>query len=95
MGLFDGVKKTADEVAKNLADETKEVKKVVTTERYEVITNTSNLNVRKSASETAEVIGSLPKGTIVELINKDNAEWFKVKFSSGEGFCSSKYLKKV
>ncbi len=63
---------------------------------YEVVTNSGNLNVRKTPSMDGAVLGGLPKGTIVLLLDDSNDEWLKVRSEAFklEGYCSSKYLRK-
>lgn len=56
-----------------------------------VNTNKSPLNMR--ATPNGKVIGSVPKGAKVELIEKTNASWYKVKYQGKTGYCASKFLK--
>ena len=51
----------------------------------------SSLNVRKGASTSYSVIGTLSKGTKVELISTSNG-WSKIKYNGNVGYVSSKYL---
>ena len=53
--------------------------------------NASNLNFRKSANMTAEVIRLLPRGTSVERV-KDLGEWSEVTVDGVSGFVASRYL---
>ena len=58
----------------------------------------SLLNMRKSAGN-GQIIISLKNGTKVEYLNKDTTvsgtRWLYVKSGSNQGWCSSKYLKKI
>lgn len=54
--------------------------------------NASNLNFRKRADMTGEVIRMLPRGTKVEQI-KDLGEWSEIIVDGVSGFVASRYLK--
>lgn len=56
-----------------------------------VNTEKPNLNMRDKPD--GEIIGVIPKGEIVELIQRKNADWFKVKYEGKTGYCASKFLK--
>lgn len=51
----------------------------------------SSLNVRKGASTSYSVIGTLSKGAKVEVISTSNG-WSKIKYNGSVGYVSSKYL---
>lgn len=76
-----------------------EPKKVVKKETsLTVKTKTLPLKCRASAKVTGKKLGSFKKGTVVILIEKTNAKWYKVKglATNGKvisGYCSSEYLK--
>ncbi|MGM9946128.1 MAG: SH3 domain-containing protein [Lysinibacillus sp.] len=55
---------------------------------------TANLNMRQSASTSAGIILTIPKGEQVTYVSESGA-WFKVKYGSKEGWVSSSYLKKT
>lgn len=55
------------------------------------VTATTNINIRSSASETAEKIGVLPGGEAVELISKENG-WCKIKYNGQVGFVKEEYV---
>lgn len=59
----------------------------------DMIVNTleSNLNLRSGPSTGYEIIGKLPKGAEVGLIEESNG-WAKVKYGDSIGWCSSNYL---
>ncbi|MGL6107351.1 N-acetylmuramoyl-L-alanine amidase [Romboutsia sp.] len=52
----------------------------------------SALNVRSGYGENYSKIGSLPKGTKVEIVATKN-EWHKIKFNGGYGHVSGSYVK--
>lgn len=56
--------------------------------------NASNLNFRKQASMSAEVICTLPRGTVLER-SENLGEWSKVTIDGGSGFVASRYLQTV
>ena len=65
---------------------------------YLTVTANSGLKCRKSTCINGQVLGAFTRGTRVELLNKSNEEWYKVKGKCVEGkvitgYCSSRYLK--
>ena len=58
------------------------------------ITNTGNqnLNVRKSASTNSELLGKLPTGSKVEIVDKLANGWYRIKYKSSYGYVDSKYI---
>lgn len=56
-----------------------------------VINVQSNLNVRKGPGTNYDSIGKLYEGNTVNIIAK-NSEWYKIKFGSGYGYVSNKYI---
>lgn len=53
------------------------------------------LNCRDKAGMDGKVLGTFKKGETVELLKRDNADWYKVKGSKLVGHCCADYLKKV
>lgn len=51
-----------------------------------------SLNIRKEASKTAEVIGSLTNGTTVSILDDSTSGWYKIKFNNITGWVSSDYV---
>ncbi|WP_270939987.1 N-acetylmuramoyl-L-alanine amidase [Romboutsia lituseburensis] len=58
---------------------------------YGVVT-ASNLNVRSGYGTSYSVIGSLSKGSKVEILESKDG-WYKIKYGSRYGFISSSYIK--
>lgn len=58
-----------------------------------LIVNTVKDNLNMRATPNGAIIGSVPKDKEVELINKSNKDWYKVKYNGKTGYCYSKYLK--
>ena len=52
----------------------------------------SSLNVRKGSSIKNTIIGSLKKGSKVEIISTSNG-WHKIKYKNGYGYISADYVK--
>lgn len=51
-----------------------------------------SLNIRKEASKTAEVIGSLTNGTTVSILDDSTKGWYKIQFNNITGWVSSDYV---
>ena len=56
------------------------------------VINAKTINVRKEASLKGEILGTIPKGEIVSVINSDNPEWWLITYYGNEGYVSSKLL---
>ena len=54
-------------------------------------TTTTNLTVRKSASTSSTKLGTLKKGTKVNIVAKTSS-WYKIKYKDGYAYVSSKYV---
>lgn len=52
----------------------------------------SELKFRKEANSHSHAYGTLKSGVEVKVIDKSNAEWFKIEHDGKTGFVSSKYL---
>ncbi|PKG22705.1 hypothetical protein CWS01_15825 [Niallia nealsonii] len=57
-------------------------------------TTASTLNVRKSNGTQYKVIGTLKKGSKVEVVKKEGS-WLKINYKNGYGYVSSTYVKKI
>ncbi|MCM1074085.1 MAG: SH3 domain-containing protein [Ruminococcus sp.] len=55
------------------------------------VTSSSRLNVRKSASTSASVLGTFNSGQEIEVLLVSNG-WAKVKFNGKTGYVSEKYI---
>lgn len=55
--------------------------------------NTVHDGLNMRATPNGAIIGSIPKGKQVELIEKTNNDWYKVKYQGKTGYCASEYLK--
>ncbi len=63
-----------------------------TTDNTQYVTTTTRVNVRKTASETADKLATVNEGTKLELIEKQSNGWTKVKYNDTTGFIKSEYL---
>ena len=50
------------------------------------------LNVRASASTTADIIASLNNGTVVSILDDSTKGWYKIKVNNTVGWVSSDYV---
>ena len=58
-----------------------------------VITQNSNLNVRKGPGTDQPIVGKASKGEIITLVSKANQQWWLVRTTEGEeGYCYAQYL---
>ncbi|MEG1408821.1 MAG: SH3 domain-containing protein [Terrisporobacter sp.] len=53
--------------------------------------NTSSLNVRSGPSTSSKKLGSLSRGTKVQIIQKSGI-WYKISYKNSYGWCSGDYL---
>lgn len=59
------------------------------------VRTTAYVNVRKSASTSADIIGGARIGATYEVVEVMNNGWTKIKYEGGEGFISSQYLEEI
>ena len=50
------------------------------------------VNLRQSASSSSAVLGTVPVGAQVELIEKTSATWYHIKYNALEGYMMAKFL---
>lgn len=65
---------------------------------YVSVTANNGLKCRKTASKKGQILGAFQKGKKLQLLEKTNPSWYKVKgtCTTGKtitGYCSSEYLK--
>lgn len=59
-----------------------------------VITESSNLNIRKEASTEGAIVGKAAKNEAVVLIEQTSDDWWKIRTKDGEeGYAYSRYLR--
>ena len=57
-----------------------------------VTTQSTSLNVRKSASTSSSVVTTLKRNSLITLINKSGNFWYVRYGTSGYGYCSTDYI---
>jgi uncharacterized protein YgiM (DUF1202 family) len=58
-----------------------------------VITESSNLNIRKGPGTDQPIVGKAAHGEVITLVNRSNDLWWLVRTNNGEeGYCYAKYL---
>ena len=61
-----------------------------------VITESSNLNIRKGPGTNQPIVGKAAHGEVISLINKSSEEWYLVRTKDGEeGYAYARYLQDV
>jgi uncharacterized protein YgiM (DUF1202 family) len=64
--------------------------------KAKVITETSNLNIRKGPGTDQPIVGKAAHHEIVTVINQTNDQWTLIKTDAGEeGYVYNRYLEKV
>jgi uncharacterized protein YgiM (DUF1202 family) len=64
--------------------------------QVKVITESSNLNIRKGPGTEQPIVGKAAHGEIITLVNQSNDQWWLVRTADGEeGYAYSKYLEVV
>lgn len=80
---------TETETAAAVAQTEKETETEATVKEYEVV---GGVNFRAEANGDSEIIDILPDGAVVELIDKDNGEWWHVRSGDKEGYIFADFL---
>lgn len=57
-----------------------------------VKTNGSVLRIRKESNINSAILGNIKNGSAVNVLSKDNAEWYLVEVNGITGYCYSAYL---
>jgi len=58
-----------------------------------VVTQSSNLNIRKGPGTDQPIVGKAAHGEIITLVNRSNDLWWLVRTKDGEeGYCYAQYL---
>ena len=77
---------TSTAAAENDAKETAAVQSLKYT-----YTTSAGVNVRRSASQTGEKIGTLEKGTVLEEAQAEG-DWIRFRYRGGNGYVSAQYV---
>lgn len=62
-------------------------------EMYKVTAD--KLNIRETEKTNSKIIGFIPEGENVKVLDSSKVEVFKVKVTNGEGWVSSKFLQRI
>ncbi|WP_316824509.1 SH3 domain-containing protein [Pedobacter miscanthi] len=58
-----------------------------------VVTESSNLNIRKGPGTDQPIVGKAAHGEVITLVNRSNDLWWLVRTKDGEeGYCYAQYL---
>lgn len=61
-----------------------------------VITQSSNLNIRKGPGTDQSIVGKVAKDEVITLISRANDQWWLVRTKDGEeGYCYAQYLEPI
>ncbi|TYR38229.1 SH3 domain-containing protein [Sphingobacterium phlebotomi] len=64
--------------------------------QVKVITQNSNLNIRKGPGTDQPIVGKAAKDEIITLVSRANDQWWLVRTKDGEeGYCYAQYLEPV
>lgn len=64
--------------------------------KVKVVTQSSNLNIRKGPGTDQPIVGKAAHGDTITLISKFNDQWWLVRDNDGEeGYCYAQYLEPV
>ena len=63
------------------------------TTKVKVVTESSNLNIRKGPGTDQPIVGKAAHGETITLVNKSNDQWWLVRTDDGEeGYAYAQYL---
>ena len=73
-----------------------DVTTAVTGSQARVITQNSNLNIRKGPGTDQPIVGKAAKDEVITLISRANDQWWLVRTNDGEeGYCYAQYLEPI
>ena len=73
-----------------------DVSTAVAGSQVRVITENSNLNIRKGPGTDQPIVGKAAKGEIITLISSANSQWWLVRTKDGEeGYSYAQYLEPI
>lgn len=66
------------------------------TSQVKVVTESSNLNIRKGPGTDQPIVGKAAHGETITLVSRSNEQWWLVRTSDGEeGYAYAQYLEAV
>jgi len=69
------------------------VTKDATVSKVKVVTESSNLNIRKGPGTDQPIVGKAAHGEVITLVNQSNDQWWLVRTEDGEeGYAYAQYL---
>ena len=64
--------------------------------KVKVVTESSNLNIRKGPGTDQPIVGKASKDEIITLVSRSNDQWWLVRTADAEeGYCYAQYLEPV
>ncbi|GGE31897.1 MULTISPECIES: SH3 domain-containing protein [Sphingobacterium] len=73
-----------------------DVSSAVAGSQVRVITESSNLNIRKGPGTDQPIVGKAAKDEVITLISRANDQWWLVRTKDGEeGYCYAQYLEPI
>lgn len=60
-----------------------------------VDTASGPLNMRELPARNAMIVEKIPKGEIVEVLEKTSIEWWEVRYKGETGYCNEEYLSRI
>ncbi|TKC10041.1 SH3 domain-containing protein [Pedobacter polaris] len=61
--------------------------------KVKVVTENSNLNIRKGPGTDQPIVGKAAHGEVITLVNRSNEQWWLVRTKDNEeGYCYAQYL---
>ena len=73
-----------------------DVSTAVSGSQVRVITQNSNLNIRKGPGTDQPIVGKAAKDEVITLISRANDQWWLVRTKDGEeGYCYAQYLEPI
>lgn len=73
-----------------------DVSTAISGSQVRVITQNSNLNIRKGPGTDQPIVGKAAKDEIITLISRANDQWWLVRTKDGEeGYCYAQYLEPI
>ncbi len=73
-----------------------DVSSAVAGSQVRVITQNSNLNIRKGPGTDQPIVGKAAKDEIITLMSRANDQWWLVRTKDGEeGYCYAQYLEPI
>ena len=64
--------------------------------KVKVVTQSSNLNIRKGPGTDQPIVGKAAHHEIITLVNRSNEQWWLVRTNDNEeGYCYAQYLEPV